>query len=1087
MSELPDTAGRVPAPGVIRRVVGRFLDGRNALLLLLAALALGAASILGTPREEEPQIVVPLADVFIDAPGFAAEEVEQLVATPLERLLWQVEGVEYVYSRSERDRAVVTVRFFVGEDREDSMVRLRDKIDANLDLVPPIVRSWLIKPVQIDDVPILTLTLSGEGYDEYALRRIAEEMKARLDALPELSQTSVVGGTPREVRVEVIRERLQARDLTLLEVADAVRRADVSLPAGEFDRLDLRVPLSSEGGFRSIEELSELVVAVRDDLPVRLREVAIITDGPAEAESYTRIVYGRAAGQRAGQSLPAVTLGLAKQRGKDATRVATRLLEEAERIRLEVLPDGVDLTVSRNYGVTADRKVNDLLQSILFALATVVALLLFTLGWREALIVAIAVPVSFSLALFVNWMAGYTINRVTLFALILSLGLVVDDPIANVDNCQRHIRKRASHARDAVLDAVQEVLPPVMMSTLAIIVSFLPMFFITGMMGPYMAPMAANVPLAVSFSTLAALSVVPWLAYLLLRHKGITDGSKAEARPAPVDPTSPRVRRFYRAMIAPWVATRRRAWLLLGVVAVLLLGSFSLPVLGLVPLKMLPYDNKNEFQVLLDLPEGSSLEHTDAVVRDFERQLAAQPEVHDLQSYVGTASPMDFNGMVRRSYLRHSPELADIRVKLVDAGDRDLQSHALVLRVRDELEALAERHGASLKLVEVPPGPPVLSTVVAEVYGQEDTTYSELVSAARALRARMTGVRGLTDLDVLASDPRERIEYRLDRRQASLLGVEEAQTAPLLQAAVQGQEVSTLRISGERQPLAVRLRLPRVERTGAEELELLAARTGDDSLVSLKEIGAFRSEPSDAAIYHKNLLPVVFVVGEMAGRAPAEAVLELQSSLREEPLPSGIRVEWAGEGEWKITLRVFRDLGIAFGAALVLIYLLLSVETRSLALPLLVMLAIPLTAIGILPGFAILNLLFAGEVGGYRDSIFFTATAMIGMIALGGIVVRNSLVLLEFIQGDLAAGRPLREAIYESGAVRLRPIVLTAMTTALGAWPITLDPIFSGLAWALIFGLVASTLFTLLVVPAVFYLLSERKLSAAVKAAPSSP
>ncbi len=1058
---------------LLERIVARFLAGKNAMLLLVAALALGATAIFTTPREEEPQIVVPLADVFVEAPGYSVDEVERLVATPLERLFWQLDGVEYVYSMSQRDRTVVTVRFYVGEDREDSLIKLRNRIAQNIDLLPPMARSWVAKPIEIDDVPIVTFALYGDGYDEYALRRLGEEFKARLDLLPKLSRTELVGGTPRQILVEADRERLQGRGLTLPEVAAAIRAADHTTFIGDFDQLDHRLHLSAGDGLSDLEQIGGLVVASRDGLPVRLRDVAEVRNQPREPSHYTRIGFGPAAGPAAGTSGAAVTIAVAKQKGADATQVARAVHAEAERLRSEVLPDGVELVVTRDYGETADRKVNDLLKSIGFALASVVVLLLFTLGWREALVVALAVPMSFALALLVNELLGYTINRVTLFALILSLGLVVDDPITNVDNIQRHIRRKDRSARDAVLRGVAEVLPPVIMSTLTIIVSFLPMSFITGMMGPYMAPMAANVPLAVTFSTLAALSVVPWLAYMLLKHLGRQEGeTAADGGPVEeVDPTSPLLRRFYRWAVAPWVKSKARAWALLGLVVLLFAGSMSLAGLGLVPLKMLPFDNKNELQVMIDLPEGSTLERTDAAVRAFEDFLAQQPEVTDFESFVGVPSPMDFNGLVRHTYLRRSPELADIRVNLLPKEQREMQSHAIALRLRDDLERIAAEQGAVMRLVEVPPGPPVLATVVAEVYGDDGTPYDQLVASAEQVRGLMEEERGLTDLDVMAAAPHQRLHYSLDRLQAGLHGVEETQVSELLATAVTGQVSGTLRVPGERQPLPIEVRLPRTQRSGGAELGALAARSAGGSMIALEEIGSFEEVAADATVYHKNLRPVVYVTGEMAGRPPAEAILSLQSKLADQPLAEGVEVEWAGEGEWEVTVRVFRDLGLAFGAAMLFIYLLLVVETGSLVMPLLVMMAIPLTAIGIMPGFWLLNHFFAVEVGGHLDSIYFTATAMIGMIALGGIVVRNSLVLIEFISEARAAGASLREAIYESGAVRMRPILLTAGTTALGAWPITLDPIFSGLAWALIFGLVASTFFSLVVVPATYFLL----------------
>lgn len=1069
----------------LTRFVARFLEGHNSVLLLALALALGAAAVLMTPREEEPQIVVPMADVFVEAPGYSAEEVERLAARPLEKLLWHTDGVEHVYSVSQRDRAMVTVRFYVGEDREDSLIKLRDRLQQNLDLIPSMIQSWIVKPVEIDDVPVVTLALYGDGYDEFELRRVGEEVQARLDQLRDVSRTQLVGGARREVAVEIDREAMHARGLTLNEVAMAIHAADRTADVGAFVRADQQFKVSIGQGFADVAALEALVLAGRGGNQVFLRDIASISDGPEELPYYTRIRFGGGAtiNPVGSASVPAVTLAVSKQKGSDATKVAASVLAEAERLRREVLPDGLHLHVTRDYGQTADEKVNSLLSSIAFALISVVALLLFTLGWREALVVALAVPVSFSLALLVNALLGYTINRVTLFALILSLGLVVDDPITNVDNIQRHLRKRAAGAKQSVLNGVREVLPPVIMSTLTIIVSFLPMFFITGMMGPYMAPMAANVPLTVAFSTLAAVTVVPWLAFKLMKHLATepqangAEGADASGttKKKPKDPTPKWLLKMYRASLAPFLKNRLSAYLLVVATFALFLGASILPLFGKVPLKMLPFDNKNELQLIVDLPEGTSLERTDDVTRQFEDYLAQVPEVKDLESFVGTASPMDFNGMVRHTYLRQSPELADIRINLLHSSQRDMQSHAIAMRLRDDLQAIADDNGATIRLVETPPGPPVLATVVAEVRGDESTPYSELIAASHQLRALMAEERGLREADVMASEEHERVRYVLDRQQAAQHGVSEAQVTELVGTAIKGKRVATMREGFERQPLAINMRLPRAQRSGLDELSILGARTADGTMVPLQGIGHFERVADDGVIYHKNLQPVVYVTAEMVGRAPGEAVLAMQSALKEEPLPPNIEVEWAGEGEWEITLRVFRDMGLAYIAALLFIYLLLTVETKSLVMPLLVMMAIPLTAIGMMPGFWMLNELVAGDVNGYSDSVFFTATAMIGMIALGGIVVRNSLVLLQFIQNELAVGTTLREAIFASGAVRMRPILLTAGTTALGAWPITLDPIFSGLAWALIFGLLASTAFTLLVVPAVFWLISEKK------------
>jgi multidrug efflux pump subunit AcrB len=705
-----------------------------------------------------------------------------------------------------------------------------------------------------------------------------------------------------------------------------------------------------------------------------------------------------------------------------------------------------------------------------------VALLAFTLGWREALVVALAVPLSFALALFVNYLFGYTINRVTMFALILSLGLVVDDPITNVDNIQRHILMGHRRPRWATLEAVQEVLPPVIMSTLAIIISFLPMFFITGMMGPYMAPMAANVPLTVTFSTLWALTVVPWLSYKLLRKKAPQTPTGLDSGITRVDLTAGFISRAYKAVVEPFLDSRLKRWLLLFLILVLLVASLSLAALRKVPLKMLPFDNKNEFQLVLDLPEGHTLESTDRVVRHFESYLAQVAEVTDFTSYVGTASPMDFNGMVRHYYLRQGGNVADIRVNLAAKDKREQQSHAILLRLRRDLGKLAKKYGVNLKLVETPPGPPVMSTLVAELEGSPDTPYAKLIKAAGHLKMVMAQEPNVVDIDDSAETPRKRIDFKIDKEKAGLHGVSTSRIVEALKLALSGTPAATIHLPHERQPLLVCLTLPRAHRSNLVSLGEIPVRSKSGHVLPLAELGDFVKSPSEQPIYHKDLNPVVFVYGEVAGRSPATAILDIKSRLEKNPLPRGIRANWQGEGEWHITLRVFRDLGLAFGAALMGIYILLVLQTGSFFIPLLLMVAIPLTMLGIMPGFWLLNLVAAHPVDAFPNPIFFTATSMIGMIALGGIVIRNSLVLIEFVQNAIAEhGFTLKQAILRCGAVRFRPIVLTALTTALGTWPITLDPIFSGLAWALIFGLFASTAFTLLVVPVAYYAVYHQK------------
>jgi len=1056
--------------GAVQRLVRVFVTGPLSPVLLIVAAVAGAVAVWSTPREEDPQIVVPMADVFVAFPGASAEEVEQLVATPLEKLLWQVQGVEHVYSIARRDGAVVMVRFFVGEDRERALVRVQSQIDGHRDEVPPGVTGWVVRPVDIDDVPIVSLTLWSETMDDAGLRRVAEELAARLDSTPDLSRTEVTGGRPREVRVEADPEALAAHGLSLLEVAGALQAADATLTAGAFDRADRRFSVVAGPFVGSSLEVEQLVVGAYEGRPVQLRDVARVVDGPREAVAFVRLTFGSAGGAppgiAPGTRVPAVTLAFAKKRGTNAVGVAEETVARARALEREILPTGVHLLVTRNYGETANEKVNELLRELALAIVTVTGLVAFALGWREAVIVAAAVPITFALTLLVNLLAGYTINRVTLFALVLVLGLVCDDPIVDVENIHRHLAARRLRPLEAVLAAVSEVRPPVIVATLAVVLSFLPMFFITGMMGPYMRPMALNVPVAMGMSLLVAFTITPWMAYRWLRAE--REGNQQAGG------EGGRFVTVYRRFLGMFLDRRAARWLMAGALLALLLGAMSLFASGAIPLKMLPYDNKSELQVVLDLPEGATLEATDAVVRELERYLATVPEVTDFESYVGTASPIDFNGLVRRYGLRRAPNLADVRINLVGKAHRAQQSHAIGLRLRRDLEAIAGRHGAALKIVEVPPGPPVLATLVAEVRGPASIPYDGLIAAARDLGRRLVSQARLVDVDDLAETEHPRLDFLLDKEKAALHGVATTDVVRSLRLALAGADAATVHEPHERTPLRLVVRLDRGRRSGAAELSRLQVKGRGGSLVPLAELGDFVERVEDQPIFHKDLERVVYVTADVAGRPPVDAILTMERELADRPLPPGVGAEWAGEGEWKITVDVFRDLGIAFAAALVGIYVLLVVETRSFAMPLLMMIAIPLGAIGIAPGFWLLNLVAGDIVGGYPDPVWFTATAMIGMIALAGIVVRNAIILIDFIRTREQAGVPLAEAIADSGAQRLRPIVLTAGAALLGAWPITLDPIFSGLAWSLIFGLLASTAFTLVVVPVAYFALRQR-------------
>ncbi|MEQ8787823.1 MAG: efflux RND transporter permease subunit [Pirellulaceae bacterium] len=1137
-----------------------FLDSNLSIILIILSILLGVAALLVTPREEDPQIVVPLADVYVQMPGRSAAEVEQLVSAPLERMLYQIDGVEYVYSMSREDTAIITVRFYVGQDRERSLVKLFKKLQENADAIPPGVAGWVMKPVEIDDVPIVTLTLRGGGQDSHALRRIGEELVERLAVVPNVSRAYVVGGQPRAVSIDLLPDRLRAHRLSPTEINRAIRASNVTVPAGEYTRDDEVVHIDAGLPLSRPEQVGDLVVGVFDGRPVFLKDVADIRDGPTETTSYVRhgwgpgrelVEHGGAPGMQVGaahaapathtadasqDAAPAVTIAIAKQKGSNAVHVAQAVLATAAELRHDVVPDDVELVVTRNYGLTADEKVNELVEALAVAIVIVILLLSLGLGWREALIVAVAVPVVFGLTLAVNLMFGYTINRVTLFALILALGLLVDDPIVDVENIARHFEDKKRATREIVLDAVSEIRPPLISATLAVIVSFLPMFFITGMMGPYMSPMALNVPVAMLMSMVVAFTITPWLSYHVLKRQyrntesdptGDENESVEPAAQARQETDQPSIQefydpeviqktflyRFFRPLMVPLLKTRLRAIGFLLLIALLTLAAAGLGAARLVPLKMLPFDNKNELLLVLDMDEDTTLERTDAVVREFERALAGVPEVTDYTSYVGVPSPIDFNGLVRHYYLRQGSHQAELRVNLVGKKNRRQQSHAVTLRLRDELTALAERRGATLHIVELPPGPPVLSSLVAEVYGRPDNTYDDLLAAAKTVSRRMQVEPGVVEVDDIGEASTTKLSFVVDQEKAALSGVSVAEIAETIRVALDGDDDQTLRVTGERNPLRLTVRLPRPLRSSRYDLQQIEVKGGGGQLVPLAELGRWETSRVDQTIYHKNLQRVVYVFAECAGRPPAECIVDIQadrlssqqfaaveeSTVVDTPgdgrvadnpprpisertyfnngsgvawsVPPGIDVVFSGEGEWKITLDVFRDLGLAFGAAMVMIYIILVAQTRSFAIPVIVMLAIPLTLLGVMPGFYLLSAVSSSPVGGYDDPVFFTATAMIGMIALAGIVTRDSIILVDFMEMAVRRGRPLFDAILESRVVRLRPILLTAGAASLSALPITLDPIFSGLGWSLIFGLAASTIFTLFVIPATYWLL----------------
>jgi multidrug efflux pump subunit AcrB len=820
--------------GTTAKIVEAFLVSKMPIIFIIASLLAGAAALILTPREEEPQIVVPVVDVMINFPGASPAEVENLVTINLERKLWEIDGVEYIYSSSHPGSAVVTCRFYVGENFETSVLKVQNKIMSYVDKVPQGVTGWVVRPVDVNDVPIVTFSLYSSLYSDYELRRVADEILHRLQSIQDTGRAYVAGGRKRQIRVLLQPERLAARRVSVLDMERALKGANVNVRAGSMDVLNSELLVDAGPFLKSAEEVKDLVIGVSDGKPVYLRDVAQVEDGPEEVETYTRLTFGPGAAHDPdtrslktavqGKQYNQVTIAVAKRKGTNAVQVAEGLIEKVNSLKKEVIPTAVDVLVTRNYGRTADDKVNELMTHLGIAVISIVALLTVVLGWREATIVALAVPMTLSVTLLANLLVGYTINRVTLFALILSLGLLVDDPIVDVENIHRHFKLKTHPSLDATLLAVDEVRPPTIMATLAVIASFIPLFFITGMMGPYMRPMAFNVPIAMIMSLVIAFTVTPWTTYHALKKE-------YDKEEKPYDFKTGGVYRLYKKIMTPFLESRRKTYMFLGGVVLALLGSIMLIVVNLVPLKMLPFDNKNEFLVLVDMPRGTTLETTDKVTANLERYLSTVNEVRDLESYVGVASPVDFNGLVRQYYYRKGSYLADIRVNLAGKEERAFQSHAIVLRIRPDIERIARENNANVKIVEVPPGPPVLSTIVAEVYGPPGASYENIAEQAKKVRKQMESTLDVVDVDDTVEAPQTRYHFIVDKTKAGLNGISEEDIVRSAKIFLGGESPTILHSDTEREPLEINLRLPRDLRSRPEDMGPLRIKAGVGSMV----------------------------------------------------------------------------------------------------------------------------------------------------------------------------------------------------------------------------------------------------------------
>jgi len=1061
-----------PKLGPAGRMAQAFIHSKLTPLLLLASVVLGAFAVWKLPREEEPQIIVPMSDVFVRMPGASAKEVEQRVTKPLERVLWEIPGVEYLYSTSSPGMASVIVRFKVGEDEERSMVRLQEKIAAHMDVVPPGASAPLVKPRSIDDVPVLAVTLWSKRYSGYELRRVAAEVQEQVKQVPGVSEVTLTGGERRHLRVLLDPDKMAARQVSPLAVAAALSAANERLPAGALSASDREIRLETGTLLANAGDVGGVVVAVAGGRAVFVRDLATVVDGPEEPSTYVRFGGGAAAEGSAAEAVdgpsPAVTLSVAKHKGQNAVSVVDDVNRKLRSLEGTMVPADVHLSVTRDYGATAAEKSNELLMHMAIAVVSVGILIWLTLGRRESGIVMLAIPATLALTLAVIYLYGYTLNRITLFALIFSIGILVDDAIVVVENITRHCRlpeSRGLTPAQIAVRAVDEVGNPTILATMTVIAAILPMAFVGGLMGPYMRPIPIGATAAMVFSLIVAFIVTPWATIRFMKCGG------DEGHEAPEGAMT----RFYRRVMGALLRVARLRHLFLGGVVVLLLGAMALVAIKFVRVKMLPFDNKSEFQVVIDMPEGTTLEGTDHVAQEIADVIAKQPEVTNYQTYVGTSGPYNFNGLVRHYFLRQGPNVADIQINLVDGGDRKAQSHAIAKRVRDLILPIAQRSGARIKVAEVPPGPPVLETIVAEIYGPD---YQRQIEVAKQVREKMEQSPGVVDVDWYVEDDQPKYRFVVDKEKAALSGVSEAEIVRAIRLAAAGETTGLVHDDREKEDVPIVLRLDRATRSDLARLQGLRLVGRSGNMVAVGELVHAELVVEDKSIFHKNLMPVVYVTGDVAGRveSPVYAILALGPELDKIQLPEGYKLEqrtatqpflsdklamkW--DGEWHVTYEVFRDLGLAFAGVLVLIYVLNVAWFQSFKTPLVIMSAIPFSLVGILPAHGLLG-------------AFFTATSMIGFIAGAGIVVRNSIILVDFVEQRLREGVPLEQAVVDAGAIRFRPMVLTAAAVVVGAAVILFDPIFQGLAISLMAGEVASLLLSRMTVPIVYFMMRRRE------------
>jgi multidrug efflux pump subunit AcrB len=1076
--------------GIAGRIAQSFIDSKLTLLIVIASLLLGVFAVVMLPREEEPQIKVPMVDVLVSMPGSGAKEVEERVTRPMEKLLWEIPGVEYIYSTSSEGQSLAIVRFKVGEDMESSLVKLNQKLQQNYDKIPHGVSTPLIKARTIDDVPILCLTFHSAHYDHLMLRRLVAQVDDAVKQVPLVAETTIIGGAQRQVRVLLDPVKLASRNLSPAGLVPMLQQANRQYSAGNLTSDNHEIVVETGAFLRTAEDVGNVVVGVYSGKPVYLRDVATIVDGAEEPSQYVFFGTGAAKGITADE--PAVTLSIAKRSGANAISVARQVLKKVDTLKGYIIPADVQVTITRNYGLTAEDKSNELLWHMLLAVVSVSFLILLVLGWRESLIVLLAIPATLALTLLIFYLYGFTLNRITLFALIFSIGILVDDAIVVVENIVRHFHLPESKGRSrtaVAIEAVSEVGNPTILATFAVIAAVLPMAFVGGLMGPYMRPIPIGATAAMFFSLAISFIVTPWAAIRILQWRKKIHSADDHA-PDRESASENYFGRIYRGLMNPLIACAKRRYQFLAALVVLLLVSMALVYVGWVKVKMLPFDNKSEFQIILNMPEGSSLERTAQAAREIAAAVRTEPEVTDYEIYAGVASPFNFNGLVRHYFMRRGANVADLQINLVPKNERKAQSHDIAKRVRPRVAEIAAKFSARVAVAEVPPGPPVLQTLVAEIYGP---TEKDRLSLAHKLIDIFHSTPGVVDTDWYIEADQPKDEFVIDKEKAALNGISAETISQTLKIAVGGDSVDLLHVPREKEDVNIVLQLPLASRSHPEELLALRVRSGDANalpeplvagsaapLVPLRELVTVKRTIIDKSIYHKNLMPVTYVIGDVAGvvESPVYAILKMNDALAKldtrefggdgSPLKiynavlpfSDQQPALKWDGEWHITIEVFRDLGLAFAAVLVLIYILMVGWFKSFLTPLIVMVVIPFSLIGVLPAHGILH-------------AFFTATSMIGFMAGAGIVVRNSIILVDFIEMRLAEGHPLAEAVVEAGMIRFRPIMLTALAVVAGATVILTDPIFQGLAIALMAGSLISMFTAPVLVPLLYFMANK--------------